>query len=55
MRSELCRAAPLHLGKVAFDKNGALVGKNDMASQAEQALLNIQRILTAYGARWTMP
>ena len=37
-------------GQVGMDKNGAIVGKDSAAAQAEQALANIQDILAASGA-----
>lgn len=38
-------------GQVAIDETGALVGKGDVAKQAEQIFKNIHRILTDCGAR----
>ncbi len=37
-------------GQVGMDEAGHIVGKGDAASQADQALRNIQRILAAHGA-----
>ncbi len=37
-------------GQIALDETGRLVGNHDAATQAEQALRNIQRILAANGA-----
>ncbi len=39
-------------GTVAVDEHGTLVGPGDLAAQARQALLNIQRLLEAAGAGW---
>ncbi|RFM28331.1 RidA family protein [Deminuibacter soli] len=36
-------------GQVALDKNGALVGKDDLEKQAEQALENIKTIVQSAG------
>jgi 2-iminobutanoate/2-iminopropanoate deaminase len=37
-------------GQIAFDTRGKLVGKDDVAAQAQQVLRNIQGILEANGA-----
>ena len=37
-------------GQIALNADGALVGKNDAAAQAEQVLKNIQTILEAHDA-----
>jgi len=37
-------------GQVALDESGTLVGKGDVAKQAEQVFKNIHRILTDCGA-----
>ena len=37
-------------GQVALDKNGELVGKEDISAQAEQVFANLQHVLTAAGA-----
>jgi len=37
-------------GQVALDESGALVGKGDAATQAEQVFKNIHRILMSCGA-----
>jgi 2-iminobutanoate/2-iminopropanoate deaminase len=37
-------------GQVALDESGTLVGKGDVARQAEQVFENIRRILTDCGA-----
>ena len=37
-------------GQVAIDESGALVGKGDAATQAEQVFKNIHRILSGCGA-----
>lgn len=39
-------------GTVAVDESGQLVGRGDLAAQARQTLLNIQRLLEAGGAGW---
>eukprot|EP01136_Pigoraptor_vietnamica_P039717 Opistho-1_new@10813 len=36
-------------GQVALDRNGTLVGKNDLAQQTEQVFTNINNILAASG------
>jgi enamine deaminase RidA (YjgF/YER057c/UK114 family) len=39
-------------GQVALDPSGALVGANDVGTQAAQALENVRRALEAVGAGW---
>jgi reactive intermediate/imine deaminase len=39
-------------GQVGLDANGELVGKGDLAAQAEQALNNVIAALEAAGATW---
>jgi 2-iminobutanoate/2-iminopropanoate deaminase len=40
-------------GQVAFDKEGQVVGGNDMKAQAEQVFKNLEAALTAAGAKFT--
>lgn len=41
----------LHLaGQVAWDKDGALVGGDDLAAQARQCLANLREVLASQGA-----
>src|SRR5262245_52541631 len=37
-------------GQIALDKNGKVVGENDMKAQAEQVFKNLQAALTSAGA-----
>jgi len=37
-------------GQIALDADGNFVGKDDVVAQAEQALLNIEKILAQHGA-----
>lgn len=37
-------------GQVAFDANGAVVGKGDVGAQAEQVFANLEKALAAAGA-----
>jgi enamine deaminase RidA (YjgF/YER057c/UK114 family) len=39
-------------GQVALDADGKLVGGHDMGAQAEQALMNLHRVVLALGADW---
>lgn len=39
-------------GQVALDADGNLVGPDDLAAQAEQALHNLHRVVQALGADW---
>lgn len=39
-------------GQVALDENGQLVGADDFAAQARQALRNLANVLKRLGATW---